>query len=113
MCDSFTGKIKNRIDILGEGAVFIANDFLEIADYETVRRALNRMLNAEMIQRILCGVYYSPHFNDFLQEHIAPDPHLVALAIARKFSGSSRTKYAGLVHTGSRSTYLCQQRPLQ
>ena len=88
MRDSFTKKIKNRIDTLGEGAVFIANDFPEIADYETVRRALNRMVDAGVIQRILRGVYYSTHFNDFLQEHMVPDPHLVALAIARKFNWS-------------------------
>jgi hypothetical protein len=86
MRDINTEKIKQKIDALGNDAVFIANDFLEIAEYETVRKALNRLTDEGTIQRILRGVYYCPRFSELLQEHEAPAPHQVALAIARKFN---------------------------
>jgi hypothetical protein len=76
----------NRISNLDYEAVFIANDFLEIADYETIRRALNRMVDKGSIRRILRGVYYKPQFSELLHEYEDPSPHHVARAIARKFN---------------------------
>lgn len=86
MRDINTEKFKKQIDDLGNDAVFIANDFLDIAEYETVRKALNRMANERKIKKILRGVYYCPRFSELLQEYEAPSPHQVAMAIARKFN---------------------------
>jgi hypothetical protein len=86
MRDITTRKIEKKIADFGNDAVFIANDFLEIAEYETVRRALNRLTDKKNIQKILRGVYYCPRFSEFLQEYEAPSPHQVALAISRKFN---------------------------
>ncbi|WP_230679061.1 DUF6088 family protein, partial [Streptococcus pneumoniae] len=55
-------KINSKIDNLPDGAVFISNDFLELADYETIRKNLNRFVNEGTIQRIVNGVYYKPRF---------------------------------------------------
>ena len=81
-----TNIIKRRISELGYGAVFIANDFLEIAGYETARKALNRLADDGSIHKILRGVYYCPRYSELLMEYEAPSPHQVALAIARKFN---------------------------
>jgi hypothetical protein len=86
MRDIITEKLNASIDALGQGEIFIANDFLEIAEYETVRRALNRLADDGKIRKILRGVYYRPRFSALLQEFEAPSPHQVALAIARKFN---------------------------
>ena len=86
MRDIHTEKLKKRIDEFGNDAVFIANDFLDIAGYETVRKALNRLSDDGKIQKILRGVYYCPRFSELLKEHEAPSPHQVAMAIARKFN---------------------------
>jgi hypothetical protein len=86
MRDINTEKIKSKIAALGNDAVFIANDFLEIAEYETVRKALNRLTDEKTIQRIIRGVYYCPRFSELVQEYEAPAPHQVAMAIARKFN---------------------------
>jgi len=86
MRDSNTDKIKKRIAELGNDAVFIASDFSEIAEYETVRKALNRLSDDKKIKKILRGVYYCPHFSELLQEYEAPSPHKVAMAMARKFN---------------------------
>ena len=86
MRDMITEQLKSRIEALGHDSVFIANDFLEIAEYETVRRALNRLADDGKIQKILRGIYYCPRFSELLQEHEMPSPHATALAIARKFN---------------------------
>ena len=86
MRDSSTEKIQARIDILGSNAVFIANDFIDIAEYETVRKTLNRMVDNESIQRVIRGVYYRPRYSEYLKKYEAPSPHEVAMAIARKFN---------------------------
>jgi hypothetical protein len=86
MRDIQTERIKRSIRVMGNGAVFIANDFLEIADYDAIRQALSRLAGCGKIQRVLRGVYYNPVFSERLQEYEAPPPHQVALAIARKFN---------------------------
>lgn len=81
-----TEPIYERIKALNPGEVFIAKDFNEIADYETARRALNRLVDAGKIHKIMRGIYYNPRYSSLLQEYEAPSPHHVALAIARKFN---------------------------
>ena len=81
-----TENIRNRIKELSDDTVFIANDFLEIAEYETARKALNRLADEGTLQKILRGVYYCPRYSEILNEYEAPSPHQVALAIARKFN---------------------------
>ncbi|MDR1206081.1 MAG: type IV toxin-antitoxin system AbiEi family antitoxin domain-containing protein [Peptococcaceae bacterium] len=81
-----TDRIKDSIYAMGHGAVFTANDFLEIANYDAIRQALSRLADSGKIQRIIRGVYYNPAFSELLQEYEAPSPHQIALAIARKFN---------------------------
>ena len=81
-----TKRIKEQINGFDSDAVFIANDFLGTAGYETVRRALNRLVDDGKIQKVMRGVYYRPRFSHLLHEYEAPSPHQVALAIARKFN---------------------------
>lgn len=113
MRDINTGKIKKQIDELGNDAVFIANDFLDIAEYETVRKALNRLTDEKKIKKILRGVYYCPRFSELLQEDEAPSPHQVAMAIARKFnwniapSGTTSLNMLGLsTHVSAKWSYI-------
>jgi hypothetical protein len=86
MRDIITKKLIDSIFKLGDNAVFIAIDFLDVAEYETVRKALNRLVDNGKIQKVLRGVYYRPRFSELLQEYEAPSPHQVAMALARKFN---------------------------
>jgi len=79
-------EIKKRINEMKSGSVFIAKDFLDIAEYETARKVLNRLTNDGIIKKVIRGVYYNPRFSDKLKEYEVPSPHQVALAIARKFN---------------------------
>ncbi|CYU44826.1 hypothetical protein HO629_06100 [Streptococcus suis] len=79
-------KINSKIDNLPDGTVFISNDFLELADYETIRKNLNRFVNDGTIQRIVNGVYYKPRFIELIGEFESPSINEVAIAIARKYN---------------------------
>lgn len=79
-------KINSKIDNLPDGAAFISNDFLELADYETIRKNLNRFVNEGTIQRIVNGVYYKPRFIELIGEYESPSINEVAIAIARKYN---------------------------
>lgn len=79
-------KINSKIENLSDGAVFISNDFLEIADYETVRKTLNRFVNEGTIQRIVNGVYCKQRYIELIGEYQSPSINEVAIAIARKYN---------------------------
>ena len=86
MSSFYSDMIYEKILEAENEAVFIATDFLDIADYETARKALNRLDSYGKIKKICRGVYYNPKFSELLGEYEAPSPHNVALALARKFN---------------------------
>lgn len=47
--------------------------------------AMNRLVEAGTIRRVMRGVYDYPRFSELLQQPLAPDVHEVAQALARKF----------------------------
>ena len=110
---SYSDMIYEKILEVGNEAVFIANDFLDIADYETARKVLNRLDDYGKIKKISRGIYYNPRFSNLLHEYEAPSPHNVALAIARKFnwtiapSGNTALNQLGLsTQVTARWTYI-------
>jgi len=86
MRDISKEKIKKHIKEMDYGTVFVAKDFLEIAEYDTARKILNRLTDGGIIKKVIRGVYYNPRYSEKLKEYEAPSPHQVALAIARKFN---------------------------
>ncbi len=114
---NFKEAILNRISNSKPGTVFIAMDFFDIADYETVRKTLNRLTNEGKIQRILKGIYYNPVFSNLIGEYEAPSAHQVALAIARKYnwtitpSGNTALNLLGLsTQVSAKWTYVSDGR---
>lgn len=114
---NFTQKIEERIDNFNNGKVFISIDFLDIADYETVRKILNRLTDSKKIQKIIKGVYYNPSYNELIEEYEAPSVHEVAKAIARKYnwtiapSGNTALNLLGLsTQVPSKWTYISDGR---
>lgn len=83
---NFTKKIKEKIDNFNNEKIFISIDFLDIADYETVRKTLNRLTNSEKIQKIIKGIYYNPKYNEQIEEYEAPSVHEGAKVIAIKYN---------------------------
>lgn len=84
--DSIGCQVFERIASGSRDQVYIANDFLDIGEYNAVRQALLRLEKAEKIQRIMRGVYYYPRYSELIEEYEAPSPSRVAQALARKFN---------------------------
>ena len=75
--------IKDRILSSEYGTVFVATDFVEIANKTSINTYLSRLVNEKLIRRILRGVYYKAEYNEFLEEYVAPLPDDVAHALSR------------------------------
>lgn len=85
---SYTEKISDKINDFDSHKVFFANDFLDIASYETVRKILNRMVTEGKIKRVIDGFYYNPRYSELIGEYEAVSIHELAFAIARKYNWS-------------------------
>ena len=114
---NYKDKIQTSIENLADGSVFISSDFLDIADYETVRKSLNRLVNEGVIHRIVNGVYYRPRYIELIGEYEAPSINEVATAIARKYnwtiapSGNTALNLLGLsTQVPSQWTYISDGR---
>lgn len=83
MSKGYMKEIKERISSMKKGSLFITADFLDIADSSTIRSALCRLTQNKTIVRVMDGIYQKPEFSKLLNEFVAPDPYLVASAIAR------------------------------
>jgi len=88
MNNTYTNMVMERIIETGDTQAFVAMDFTDIVDYDTVRQILLRLAMRKKIKRVLRGVYYFPKFSKLLQEYELPSPHHVALAIARNYNWS-------------------------
>lgn len=78
-------EIRERILSAEEGSVFSTSDFADIADTNTVRSALYRLIQDGILRRILNGVYEKPKYSKLLDEYVAADPEAVASALARSY----------------------------
>ena len=83
MAYGYAKQIQNRIGTAPDGTIFIVSDFSDVADSETIRRNLNRLVQAGTLRRILKGVFEKPKFSKLLGEYVAADPDAVAKALAR------------------------------
>lgn len=114
---NYKQKILNRIDSFEPKQLFIANDFFDIAGYETVRSTLNRLVEDKEIIRIMKGIYYKPKYIGLIGEYEAPSVNEVANAIARKYnwtiapSGNTALNLLGLsTQVPAKWTYISDGR---
>ena len=88
MAKGYMQEIRERILSAEEGSVFSTSDFADIADTNTVRSALYRLIQDGILRRILNGVYEKPKYSKLLDEYVAADPEAVANALARSYHGT-------------------------
>ena len=85
MAKGYIQEIRERIGAAEDGIIFIASDFADIADANTVRSALYRLVQNGVLRRILNGIFEKPKYSKLLNEFVAADPDAVAKALARSF----------------------------
>jgi len=71
---------------MNSGYVFTAFDFYEIADTDSINKALSRLCEKGSIRRITQGVYDKPEYSELLKECAVPRMDSVAMAFARKYN---------------------------
>jgi len=82
--ESMRDHIVAKIARLGEGRVFSAKDFLDIASRTTVDVTLASLAQAGKIRRLRRGLYDMPRVNAALGGELSPDIDEAARAIARR-----------------------------
>ena len=85
MSQNYMQEIKNRILSAEDGSIFSTSDFADIADANTVRSALYRLVKDNVLRRIINGIYEKPKYSKLLDEYVAADPGAVAQALARSY----------------------------
>lgn len=85
MSKGYIYEIRKRILDAKEGSIFATSDFADIADANTVRSALHRLVQEGVLRRILKGIFEKPKYSKLLDEYVAADPNAVAMALARSY----------------------------
>lgn len=83
MNNGYTEQIRNRIINSPYGSVFVSSDFADIADSNTIKQIINRLIQEGTLRRIMRGVFDRPKYSQLLGEYVAADPDAVAKALAR------------------------------
>ena len=83
MNNGYTEQIRDRITNAPEGSVFVNSDFADIADNNTIKQSINRLIQEGVLRRVIRGVFDKPKFSKLLGEYVAADPDAVAKALAR------------------------------
>lgn len=84
MNNSIQKEIEKRINGAEDDAIFLTQDFNDLASLATVRKCLSRLANENKIHRITNGMYYKLKYSEFLQEYIPPSINNIVECIARK-----------------------------
>lgn len=85
MSYGYAKNIRKRVRVANDGTIFSISDFDDIAERETVRRNLSRLVDAGVLKRVLGGIYEKPKYSKLLGEYLATDINAVAEAIARNY----------------------------
>lgn len=85
MAKGYIQEVRKRVAAAADGSVFAASDFADIADTNTIRSALYRLVEDGVLRRILKGIYEKPEYSEMLKEYVAADPDAVAKALARSY----------------------------
>ena len=85
MAKSYMQEIRDRILNMEDGSIFCTSDFADIADTNTVRSALHRLVQEGILRRSVNGLFEKPKHSKLLGEYVAADPEAVAKALARNY----------------------------
>ena len=95
MSKNYMQEIKSRILASEDGSVFSTSDFADIADTNTVRSALYRLVKDNILRRIINGIYEKPKYSKLLDEYVAADPAAVADPCLAGVAKPERAECAG------------------
>lgn len=106
---SIDNKIETRVNRAKGGAIFFADDFIDLGNLSTIHTILHRLEKRKVLSRVAHGIYAKPKVSELLNQEILPSAEEIAKAIARR----DRAK---LLPSGSYAQYalgLSTQVPLR
>jgi hypothetical protein len=83
MCDTIENKILIKIKKAKRGTLFFNDNFSMFGNAETIRRTLNRLVEAGEIDRVSSGIFVRPQIDKIIGK-ITPKIEDIADAIARR-----------------------------
>lgn len=83
MNNGYTEQIRERVLSSPDGSIFVNSDFSDIADINTVKQSIKRLIQENTLRRVLRGIFEKPKYSKLLGEYVAADPDAVAKALAR------------------------------
>ncbi len=95
-------EVENRINNLEDGSFFILNDFVDLTNYENIKKIIQRLINRGVIIKVIDGIYMKPKYSTLLNEYLPCNIYDLSECIARKFgwdivpTGEVAINYFGL-----------------
>jgi hypothetical protein len=83
MIDSIEIKILKKIKKARKGALFFNESFLSIANSDAIRKALERLVKEDEIQRVAAGIYVRPEIDPVIGK-VTPGIDAIVKAIAKR-----------------------------
>ena len=84
--EKYIAKMTEKIENSPYGSAFAVSDFTDEMSYETAKKNISRLEKKGMLRRVIRGVYDKPQYSTLLGEYAAPDPTVIAQALARNFN---------------------------
>jgi len=100
--DMISKEVECRIDNMKDGSFFIFNDFIDLTNYENIKKIMQRLTNKGTIVKVLDGIYMKPKYSILLNEYLPCNIFELSECIARKFgwdivpTGEVAVNYFGL-----------------
>ncbi len=83
MSESTEFQILKKIGKARRGTLFFTENFISFGNIEAIKKALQRLTNAEELQRVATGIYVRPQIDSIIGK-ITPDIEDIARAIAKR-----------------------------
>ena len=95
-------EVELKINNLKDGSIFILNDFIDLTNYENIKKIIQRLVKKGVIIKVLDGIYMKPQYSKLLNEYLPCNIFDLSECIARKFgwdivpTGEVAINYFGL-----------------
>lgn len=82
---NYQNEILNIFNSRPKGTIFIYQDFIDIADLNTLRKTIKRLVDSKQVTRVFDGMFSILEFSSLLNKEVYPSAIQIAKTIARKF----------------------------
>lgn len=82
--ETVISKLEIKLKKAPKGTLFVLSDFTELGSYESVKKAIQKLVKNNNLISLMLGIYKKPNYNNLLEQEIPSSPDEIAYAYARK-----------------------------